>query len=73
MPNPEKGETEREFLSRCIPHLIKKEGYENRQAVAICYSIYRKEGTEKKSPKPNNRSPKSPRTKRKVAVLSNYF
>lgn len=41
MPNPMKGETEKEFLKRCIPTLI-REGREQRQAIAICYSIYRR-------------------------------
>ncbi len=45
MPNPQKGETERDFLKRCIPELIKDEGYGRNQAVAICYSKYRKSGT----------------------------
>ena len=56
MPKPEKGETERNFLSRCIPELA-EEGYtNNKQRVAICYSIYRKEGTEKASPKPKKKN-----------------
>lgn len=44
MPNPRKGESEREFLKRCIPQTI-HEGYDQRgskQAAAICYSKYRK-------------------------------
>lgn len=55
MPKPTKNETEKVFLNRCIPQLIKEEGYEQKQAVAICYSIYRKEGTGKKSPKPKRK------------------
>ena len=51
MPKPNPGETERDFLHRCIPELI-DEGKPQKQAVAICYSIYRKHGTEEKSPKP---------------------
>ena len=53
MPKPEIGETEKDFLKRCIPDLIKNENYPQRQAIAICYSIYRKDGTEEKSPKPS--------------------
>ncbi len=56
MPKPTKGETERDFLQRCIPDLIKKEDYPQKQSIAICYSIYRKEGTEEKSPKPEKKS-----------------
>lgn len=52
MPNPIKGETEKDFLKRCIHELIKKEDYGQKQAIAICYSMYRKKGTEEKSPKP---------------------
>lgn len=40
MPTPEKGETEKEFIGRCIPILI-DEGKEKDQAVAICYSIWK--------------------------------
>jgi hypothetical protein len=53
MPHPETGETERDFLNRCIPELVKNENYPQKQAVAICYSYYRREGTEKSSPKPS--------------------
>ena len=82
MPNPKPGETEREFLSRCIPELVKDEYYEQKQAIAVCYSKYRKEGTEKKSPKPERKSKNpgkkskklnlSPNTKRKVIMASYY-
>lgn len=54
MPKPEKGEDEKLFLKRCIPELI-HEGRPQKQAVAICYSVYRKEGTEVKSPKPERK------------------
>ncbi len=54
MPNPSPGETEKDFLKRCIPDLI-HEGYPQKQSVAVCYSIYRKEGTETKSPKPEKK------------------
>lgn len=56
MPEPEKGESERDYLHRCIPYLIKYEGYENKsQAIAICFAKYRKSGTEEKSPKPKKK------------------
>lgn len=54
MPTPKSGETEKDYLKHCIPQLI-HEGYEQRVAVAICYSKYRKEGTGKKSPKPKQK------------------
>jgi len=68
MPKPEKNETEKDFLKRCIPELI-NEGREQKQSIAICYSIYRKSGTEEKSPKPKKKKNNfSPRTKRKILM-----
>ena len=64
MPKPENRETEKEFLKRCIPELI-NEGYERNQGIAICFSTYRKHGTEEKSPKLKKKN-LSPRTKRNV-------
>ena len=55
MPEPEKGETEKEYLKRCIPYMIKHEGRERTQSAAICYSKYSKSGTEEKSPKPEKK------------------
>ena len=40
MPTPNKGESKEDFVSRCIP-IMKKEGREQGQAIAICYSIWR--------------------------------
>lgn len=54
MPKPEVGETEKDYLKRCIPELI-HEGRERNVAAAICYSYYRREGTEEKSPKPEKK------------------
>lgn len=73
MPKPKKGETEKDFLKRCIPELI-EEGYPQNQSIAICYSTYRKHGTEEKSPKPErkkNNSKLSPNTKKKI-VMAHY-
>lgn len=41
MPNPRSGETEQEFVSRCIP-VVMAEGTakDARQASAICYSMF---------------------------------
>lgn len=67
------GETEKDFLKRCIPELI-EEGYPQNQSIAICFSAYRKHGTEEKSPKPerkNNNSKLSPKTKKKI-VMAHY-
>ena len=38
---PQGGETEDEFVSRCIGVLVGDEGYETDQAAAICYSTWR--------------------------------
>ncbi|MBC8554917.1 MAG: S49 family peptidase [Candidatus Brocadiales bacterium] len=40
MPTPEKGEKKQAFISRCIKHLIDKEGKDQDQAVAQCNSIW---------------------------------
>jgi hypothetical protein len=37
--NPRKGETEREFINRCVPLLI-DEGKPQDQSIAICYSLW---------------------------------
>lgn len=39
MPTPMKGEDKNEFIGRCIP-ILKDEGKEQDQAVAICYSMW---------------------------------
>lgn len=39
MPDPKKGEKKDNFMSRCIPILV-KEGKPSDQAVAICSSMY---------------------------------
>jgi hypothetical protein len=42
MPSVKPGESEKDFVSRCIPIVMREhEGMENKQAVAICYSIYK--------------------------------
>lgn len=41
MPIPNKNELEDNFIERCIPFL-RKEGNDQKQAVAICYSIFKK-------------------------------
>jgi len=43
MPTPKKNESEKDFISRCIPYVI-KEGTtdDTSQAAAICHSIWRK-------------------------------
>lgn len=38
MPSIKTGESKDQWLSRCIPELMEKEGYDNQQATAICIS-----------------------------------
>jgi len=40
MPKPTAGETEKDFVSRCIPEVM-AEGTEQKQAIAMCYSMYK--------------------------------
>lgn len=37
IPKPHSGEQENEYISRCASKLIGEEGYEQEQALAICY------------------------------------
>jgi len=69
MPKPEKGESEKLFIKRCIPELI-HEGRKVKQASAICFAIYRKEGTEVKSPKPEKK--KLSKDKKTKLLLLHY-
>lgn len=39
MPKPESRESEKDFMSRCIPELV-KEGKDQEQAVAACSAIF---------------------------------
>jgi HK97 family phage prohead protease len=44
MPIPREGETQAEFLDRCIPYVMgEQEGMERDQAAAVCYGLFRKE------------------------------
>ena len=43
--NPGAGETEDEFIPRCIAKLVGDEGYDTDQAAAICYSTYREKAS----------------------------
>ena len=40
MPEPKPFERQADFVERCIPELIDKEGYDRKQATAICYQIW---------------------------------
>ncbi|MEY3370827.1 MAG: hypothetical protein RLZZ361_1497 [Cyanobacteriota bacterium] len=39
MPKPRKNENQDTFIARCIPELV-REGREQGQAVAVCYSMW---------------------------------
>ena len=56
MPHPEEGESEKDFLKRCIPEVMHHgTASHNKQAVAICFSIFRRD-TGHGSPKPKKAS-----------------
>lgn len=42
MPTPLPYERQEEFINRCIPELIEKEGRDKQQATAVCYQIWNK-------------------------------
>lgn len=43
MPHVKPGESEKDYVSRCIPYEMHKHpDMDNKQAAAICYSLYRK-------------------------------
>jgi len=48
MPKPKKGEKKEDYISRCVKHVMNKEGKSQDQAVAMCHSYWEqaKEGKE---------------------------
>jgi len=47
MPSPGKNETQQKFVSRCIPIVLgDKTAKDQKQAAAICYSIWREKKKE---------------------------
>ncbi len=42
MPTPLPYERQEDFINRCIPELIEKEGRDKPQATAVCYQIWNK-------------------------------
>jgi len=49
MPIPNKGESKSEYISKCIPYIMKKGTAKSQeQAAAICYSIWEKRANESK-------------------------
>ena len=45
---PRPGEKEKAFISRCVSYLVKKENVPQDQAIARCYSMWRKKHGGKK-------------------------
>jgi len=41
MPTPKKNETEKDFVNRCIPYVIKNEGEKPDRASAKCHGIWK--------------------------------
>ena len=52
MPTPNKNESEKDFVSRCIP-IVLGEGTakDAKQAAAVCYSMFESHGKESKAKK----------------------
>ena len=50
MPTPNKGEKQKDYMKRCVP-MVMKEGtaQDNKQAVAICFSMWKQHKNKKKS------------------------
>jgi len=42
MPEPNKGESKKEYIPRCVSYMIKQENREQKQALAICFSMWDK-------------------------------
>jgi len=52
MPFPKnKGEKQKDFMARCISHHVDK-GSPQKQAVAMCFSMWREGKGKEKSPRP---------------------
>ena len=52
MPHPEEGESKSNFIKRCIPYILDEgTASHQKQAVAICYSIWNRESKESKQSK----------------------
>ena len=48
MPTPREGEEQKDFVSRCIPIVLKEGTAKDRsQAAAICFSMWREHAKEK--------------------------
>ena len=41
MPEVKKGESEKDYVKRCIPYVMKEEGLNETQAAGKCYGMYR--------------------------------
>ena len=41
MPSVKSGESEKDYVSRCIAYVIKNEGATQEQAAGKCYGLYR--------------------------------
>lgn len=48
MPEVKDGETQNEYLARCIPELINKERKSQEQATAMCINYWKEYVTEQK-------------------------
>jgi len=48
---PKKGESNQEYISRCVSYLIKHEGKTQKQALGQCFGMLRQKRGEKAAPK----------------------
>jgi hypothetical protein len=51
MPTPRPNESESDYVSRCVPYVMKNEGATQDQALGKCYGMYRnyKKGARKRA------------------------
>ena len=48
LPNPNKNEEQNDFISRCVSDdVMKKEFKDNKQRLAVCYSLFKRKNEEK--------------------------
>lgn len=64
MPTPSEGETRQHFMSRCIPMRHSEHPDEdNKQSVAVCFSIWRDKHPKEKAPTASEEAKKKKKTK----------
>ena len=54
MPTPRQGESESEFMDRCIPYVVENEDKTPDVAIAICSNIWRNRNKQQKEEEKQN-------------------